>query len=113
MALEEGASPRTQERMDNLVTCNPSGLPGGGLFRDKVIECVVRSVKTKLRHLYTSMKDQIIDKAVASLSTIGRIADHDLLSMGKKQLMILILSHLREEKLHWRIRVEDYLHLLA
>ena len=86
MALEEGASPRTQERMDNLVTCNPSGLPGGGLFRDKVIECVVRSVKTKLRHLHTSMKDQIIDKAVASLSTIGRIADHDLLSMGIEDL---------------------------
>ena len=82
MILEESASRRTQQRMDSLVCCNTSGKPGGGLFRDKVIEIVVRSVKTKLRHLHTSMKDSVIDKAIASLSTISRIVDHDLLSMG-------------------------------
>ena len=86
MVLEEGSSPRTQERMDNLVCVNRSGLPGGGLFRDKVIECVVRSVKTKLRHMHTDMRDQVIDKAISSLSTIGSIADHDLLSMGIEDL---------------------------
>jgi hypothetical protein len=49
MVLEESMSPRTKSRMDSLVCCNTSGLPGGGLFRDKVIEIVVRSVKTKLK----------------------------------------------------------------
>lgn len=82
MVLEESSSPRTQKRMENLVCCNISGQPGGGLFRDKVIEIVVRSVKTKLRHLHASMKDQVIDKAVASLSTVSQIVDHDLKSMG-------------------------------
>jgi hypothetical protein len=81
MVLEESCSPRTRERMDNLLCCNISGLPGGGLFRDKVIEIFVRSVKTKLRNLHTSMKDQVLDKAVASLSTISKIVDHDIQSM--------------------------------
>ena len=67
MVLEESMSPRTKERMDNLVCCNTSGLPGGGLFRDKVIEIVVRSVKTKLRNLHMSMTDQILDKSISSL----------------------------------------------
>ena len=49
MVLEESMSPRTKSRMDQLVCCNTSGLPGGGLFRDKVIEIVVRKVKTTLR----------------------------------------------------------------
>ena len=86
MALEEGSSPRSKERMDTMVCVNPSGLPGGGLFRDKVCEIVVRSVKTKLRHLHSSMQDLVIDKAVASLSTIGKIGDHDLISMGIEDL---------------------------
>ena len=70
--------------MDKLVCCNPSGLSGGGLFRDKVNEHVVRSVKTKLRNLHMSMKDLVIDKAVASLSTVHKVADHDIESMGRE-----------------------------
>ena len=68
MVLEEASSPRTKA----------SGLSGGGLFRDKVNEHVVRSVKTKLRNLHMSMKDLVIDKAVASLSTVHKVADHDI-----------------------------------
>ena len=81
MVLEASSSPRTRERMDNLICCNTSGLPGGGLFRDKVIEIYVRAVKTKLRNLHTSMRDQVLDKAIASLSTISKIVDHDLQAM--------------------------------
>ena len=58
-----------------------SGLPGGGLFRDKVIEIVVRSVKTKLRNLHINLNDQILDKSISSLSTISKIVNHDLRSM--------------------------------
>ena len=79
--MEASSSPRTRERMDNLVCCNISGLPGGGLFRDKVIEIFVRSVKTKLRNLHTSMTDQVLDKSIASLSTISKIVDHDMHSV--------------------------------
>ena len=81
MVLEASSSERTRARMNDLVCCNTSGLQGGGLFRDKVMEIFVRSIKTKLRNLHTSMKDQVLDKAVASLSTISRIVEHDLNSM--------------------------------
>ena len=74
-------SPRTQERMENLVCCNLSGLPGGGLFRDKVIEICVRKVKTRLRNLHMSLNDKILDKSISSLSTINKIVDHDMRSM--------------------------------
>ena len=57
---------------------------GGGLFRDKVNEHVVRSVKTKLRNLHMSMKDLVIDKAVASMSTVHKVADHDIESWVEK-----------------------------
>ena len=81
LVFEESSSERTKARMDELVCVNTSGLQGGGLFRDKVMEIFVRSIKTKLRNLHSSMKDQVLDKAVASLSTITRIVDHDLHSM--------------------------------
>ena len=79
--MEESMSPRTKARMDNLVCCNLSGLPAGGLFRDKVIEIIVRSVKTKLRNLHMNLNDQILDKSISSLSIISKIVDHDSRSM--------------------------------
>ena len=81
MVMEASMSPRTKARMDNLVCCNLSGLPAGGLFRDKVIEIIVRSVKTKLRNLHMSLNDQILDKSISSLSIISKIVDHDSRSM--------------------------------
>ena len=82
MVLEQSSSERTKARMDSLVCCNLSGLPGGGLCRDKVIEITVRSVKDKLRGLHSSMQDEVIDKLIASLSTVNKIVDHDVRSMG-------------------------------
>ena len=82
MVLEESSSERTKARMDNLVCCNTSGLPAGGLCRDKVMEIIVRAVKDKLKNLHSSMKEQVIDKLIASLSTVNKIVDHDLKSMG-------------------------------
>ena len=52
------------------------------MFRDKVMETFVKKVKTKLRRLNTNIKDSVIDKAVASISTVSRIIDHDLECMG-------------------------------
>ena len=82
MILEHSAAERTKARMDNLVCCNTSGLPSGGLCRDKVMEIIVRSIKDKLKNIHSSMKDQVIDKLIASLSTVNKIVDHDILSMG-------------------------------
>ena len=81
MVVEESMSPRTKARMDNYVCCNLSGLPGGGMFRDKVIEIIVRKVKTTLRNLHMDLNDQILDKSISSLTTISRIVDHDTRSM--------------------------------
>ena len=81
MVLEKSMSPRTKQRMDNLVCCNTSGLVGGGLFRDKVIEIVVRSVKTKLSNLHMTLNDTVLDKSISSLSTISKVVLHDMKSM--------------------------------
>ena len=51
-------------------------------YRDKVMEIIVRSIKDKLKNIHSSMKDQVIDKLIASLSTVNKIVDHDILSMG-------------------------------
>ena len=64
MVLEESMSPRTKSRMDQLVCCNTSGLPGGGLFRDKVIEIVVRKVKTTLREGFNKKTLKIMELPV-------------------------------------------------
>ena len=82
MVLEQSSSERTRTRMDNLTCCNLSGLPAGGLCRDKVIEIIVRSVKDQLKNVHSSMKDDVIDKLIASLSTVNKIVDHDMKSMG-------------------------------
>ena len=86
MVLEQSSSERTQARMDFLTCCNTSGLPAGGLCRDKVIKIIVRSVKDKLKNLHSSMKDDVIDKLIASLSTVNKIVSHDLNSMGCDEL---------------------------
>ena len=86
MVLEQSSSERTQARMDFLTCCNTSGLPGGGLCRDKVIEIIVRNVKDKLRNLHSNMKDDVIDKLIASLSTVNKIVSHDLKSIGREEL---------------------------
>lgn len=82
MVLEEASSDRTKARMDQLVCVNTSGLPAGGLCRDKVMEIIVRVIKDKLKNLHSDMKDQVIDKLIASLSTVNKIVDHDVKSMG-------------------------------
>ena len=82
MVLEQSSSERTKARMDLLVCTNTSGLPAGGLCRDKVMEIFVRKVKDNLKNLHGRMKFEVIDKLIASLSTVNRIVDHDLKSMG-------------------------------
>ena len=88
MVLEKSSSERTKSRMDFLTCCNTSGLPAGGLCRDKVIEIIVRSVKDKLRNLHSTVKDDVIDKLIASLSTVNKIVNHDLKSMGCEEVGI-------------------------
>ena len=49
LVVELSESERTRQRMDNYVTINPSGAPGGGLFSDKYQEHCIRAVKSCLR----------------------------------------------------------------
>ena len=56
IVVELSASERSRKRMDLYVTINPSGTPGGGLFRDKYQEHCVREAfkmrkRAKLNHL--------------------------------------------------------------
>ena len=74
---------RSKERMANLCVVNPSGQRGGGLFRDKVNEHIVRQVKEILDALGISLaKDLDIQKMVASVTPATLITEHDLRSSG-------------------------------
>ena len=60
LVVELSESERTRRRMDNYVTINPSGTPGGGLFRDKYQEHCIRAVKSCLRNTHGGLGKNII-----------------------------------------------------
>ena len=93
LVLEQSASERTKARRDNLVVCNLSGKPSGGLCGDKVIEILVRAVKDKLRNIHGNMKAEVIDKLVSSMSTMNKIIEHDEQSMGTNEVGIQSSFH--------------------
>ena len=57
LVVELSASERSRKRMDLYVTINPSGTPGGGLFRDKFEEHCIRSVKSFLKKTHGGIDD--------------------------------------------------------
>lgn len=81
LVMELSASPRTKARMDHLVTCNPTGLPGAAVFRDKRNEHEVRLVKTSLRGIHGSLNDVGVEKTICGLNVASKITDHDKNSM--------------------------------
>ena len=77
LAVELSASERTRRRMDLMVTINPSGTAGGGLFRDKYQEHCIRAVKGCLRGTHGGIDDIKLEKEVGGLSVITEIMQHN------------------------------------
>jgi hypothetical protein len=83
--IERIASERSQRRMQHLVCVNPSGMPGGGEFRDQVMEHTVRTVKGVFDGLgINEASDLQIQKAVAALTPTALICEHERESAGLK-----------------------------
>lgn len=81
--IELLSSERSRWRMRHYVCVNPSGKPGGGEFRDKVMEHIVRVVKGVFDTMGISeASDLQIQKAVAALTPASLICEHDRASAG-------------------------------
>ena len=80
LVVELSSSERSQVRMEHLVTVNPSGTKGGGLFRDKYNEVMVRLVKDAIRRQHSALGDLQIQTVIQSLSAMTALHDHNLKS---------------------------------
>ena len=102
LVVELAESERTRSRMDNYVTINPSGTPGGGLFRDKYQEHCIRAVKSCLRSTHGGLDDLKLEKEVGGLSVITEIVQHNRHSVlrgriGKEHAKDMIGISVREQ----------------
>ena len=102
LVVELAESERTRKRMDLYVTINPSGTPGGGLFRDKYMEHCVKAVKNCLRTTHGGLDDIKLEKEVGGLSVITDVVQHDRSSclrgkIGKSHTKDMIGPEVREQ----------------
>ena len=77
LVVEMSESERNKKRMDLYVTVNPSGTPGGGLFRDKFEEHCVRSVNRCLKSTQGGIDDIKLEKEIGGLSVITDLERHN------------------------------------
>ena len=77
LVMELSASPRTKERMDQLVCVNPRGRPGQAIARDKKCEHEVRRAKEELRGLHGPLKDILVEKRITGQNALHLILEHD------------------------------------
>ena len=77
LVMELSASPRTRERMDQLVCVNPSGRPGQAIARDKRCEHEVRRAKEEMRGMHGSLKDIQVEKRITGQNALHLILEHD------------------------------------
>ena len=102
LVVELSASPRTRKRMDLYVTINPSGTPGGGLFRDKFQEHCIRAVKRHLKGTHGGIDDIKLEKEIGGLSVTSEIVQHHRSSVlrgrfGKEHSNDMVGSEIREQ----------------
>ena len=76
LVVELAASERSRKRMDLYVVVNPSGYPGGGLFRDKFQEHCIRAVKDCLRGTHGGLDDIKLEKEIGGLSVLTCMQQH-------------------------------------
>ena len=81
LIVELSASERTKKRMDLYVAINPSGVAGGGLFRDKHEEHSVQKVKRCLKNTHGGIDDIKLEKEIGALTVISDITQHDKRSL--------------------------------
>ena len=84
------------------VCINPSGTRGGGLFRDKFQEHVVRAVKGCLKSTHGGIDDIKLEKEIGGLSVLTEIVEHNRRSVlrnrvGKEHAKDLIGDAVREQ----------------
>ena len=77
LVMEVSASPRTRERMNQLVCVNPSGKPGQAIARDKRCEHEVRRAKEEMRGLHGPLKDNLVEKRIIGQNALHLILEHD------------------------------------
>ena len=77
LVVELSESERTRQRMNNYVVINPSGTPGGGIFRDKFQEHCIRAVKDCLRNTHGGIDDLKLEKEIGGLSVITEMVQHN------------------------------------
>ena len=102
LAVELSASERTRKRMDLYVVINPSGTPGGGLFRDKHEEQCIRGVKTVLRNTHGLIDDLKLEKEIGGLSVITELMQHNRRSVlrgriGKEHSKDLVGQDIKDQ----------------
>ena len=102
LVVEMSASERTRKRMDMYVVINPSGTPGGGLFRDKYEENCVRGVKRCLRSFHGGIDDIKLEKEIGGLSVITEVTQQNRRSllrgkMGKEHCQDLIGQEVKDQ----------------
>lgn len=78
LVVELSSSERSQVRMEHLVTVNPSGTRGGGMFRDKYNEIMVRLVKDAIKRQHSALRDLQIQTLIKSLSVMTNLHHHNL-----------------------------------
>ena len=77
LVMELSASPRTRERMNQLVCVNPGGKPGQAIARDKRCEHEVRRAKEEMRSLHGPLKDSLVEKRITGQNALHLILEHD------------------------------------
>jgi hypothetical protein len=88
--------------MDLLVTINPSGSAGGGLFRDKYQEHCIRAVKGCLRGSHGGIDDIKLEKEVGGLFVITEVMQHNRRSVlrgriGKEHSKDMVGAEVKEQ----------------
>ena len=77
LVMELSASPRTRERMNQLVCVNPNGKPGEAIARDKRCEHEVRRAKEEMRGLHGPLRDSLVEKRITGQNALHLILEHD------------------------------------
>ena len=86
LVMELSASPRTRERMNQLVCVNPSGKPGQAIARDKRCEHEVRRAKEEMRSLHGPLKDSLVERRITGQNALNLILEHDRLSLLQNKI---------------------------
>ena len=75
------SSPRTQQRIDNMACCNPSGKLGRSIARDQQNEHKVKSTKMLLRGMHSQLTDLSVEKTTVGSNILEMVESHDRQAM--------------------------------